>query len=127
MNEKNLYHPEEDEFYKGGIEAMREKFIMDNYDYGRFLQDHERGCPAGQSRMTSDEQKHIAMGLVSLVHAFINPDHQHGSFITNLRRGKLFTAMKGADTTNLQYFYLYMDFIYNEIPIHVLPPILTMI
>lgn len=125
MSEKNLYHPEQDEFYKEAIEAMKRKF--ENYDYVQFVRNHERGCPAGKSRMTDGEITGVAEQLCNLTHAFINPEHQHGSFITHLRKGKLYSAMKAASTNNLQYFYFYMDFIYNEIPIHVLPPILSMI
>lgn len=125
MSEKNLYHPKHDEFYTGAIEQMKKHF--DNYDYVQFVRMHERGCPAGKSRMTDGEVTGIAEQLCNLVHAFIDPEHQHGSFIINLRNGKLYSAMKSASTNNLQFFYFYMDFIYNEIPIHVLPPILSMI
>ena len=125
--EKKLYHPEKDEFYWNGIKAMREKFIQNCYDFKQFVIDHQRGCPAGLSRMSETEQEHIAFGLGALVHSYLNPDHEHGSFITNLRMGKLYSAMKCADDVNMQYFYLYMDFIYNETPIHVHPPILNMI
>ena len=52
---------------------------------------------------------------------------QPGSFIQALRSGRLYSAYLRADTTNVQYFYIYMNFIFKEIPIHVLPPIMSII
>lgn len=104
--------------------AMRLKFK--DYNYKQFVRDHFRGCP-GLCRLSPDEEEHLADGLYTLVQSLIDPDHQPGSFIQALRSGRLYSAYLRADTTNVQYFYIYMNFIFKEIPIHVLPPIMSII
>ena len=104
--------------------TMRLKF--EDYDYRQFVRDHFRGCP-GLCRLSPQEEEHLADGLYTLTQSLIDPDYQPGSFIQALRSGRLYSAYLRADSTNVQYFYLYMNFIFKEIPIHVLPPIMTII
>lgn len=104
--------------------AMRLKF--EDYNYKQFVRDHFRGCP-GRCRLSPDEEEHLADGLYTFVQSIIDPDYQPGSFIQALRSGRLYSAYLRADTTNVQYFYIYMNFIFKEIPIHVLPPIMSII
>lgn len=119
-----LFNSPSDHFAEEARKAMRLKF--EDYNYKQFVRDHFRGCP-GICRMSPEEEEHLADGLYILVQSFIEPDYQAGSFIHAVQSGKLYNALKCADTTNLQYFYIYFDFIYNEIPIHVLPPIIALI
>lgn len=113
-----------DHFAEEARKAMRMKF--EDYNYKQFVRDHFRGCP-GLCRLSPDEEEHLADGLYTLVQSFIEPDYQSGSFIQALRSGRLYSAYLRADTTNVQYFYIYMNFIFKEIPIHVLPPIMSII
>ena len=119
-----LFSPPSDHFAEEARKAMRLKF--EDYNYRQFVRDHFRSCP-GLCRMSPEEEEHIADGMYTLVQSFIDPEYQSGSFIQALRSGRWYSAYKRADTTNVQFFYLYVDFIFNEIPIHVLSPIMSLI
>lgn len=104
--------------------AMKLKF--EDYNYTQFVRDHFRGCP-GLCRLSPQEEEHLSDGLYCLVQSLIDPEYQSGSFIQALRSGRLYSAYLRADSTNVQYFYIYMNFIFKEIPIPVLPPIMSVI
>ena len=121
---RDIFAIPSDRYAEEAMKAMGVKFA--DFDYSQYVIDHFRGCP-GTCKMSADEKDHIASGLQELVRSILTPDYHPGSFIQALRSGKLYMAMQRADTINLQYFYLYINFIYREVPIHVLPPIMTII